>query len=330
MAQPQIDLNGRPETLRVRAQRAENVTWQGRPALLLDGLAFLPGWGLREGTISVDIGAEAATYCGVVFHGQDPANFELVYAQPHTSGRWDALQYDPVFHGSNTWQLYHGPGAQQATVVPTGEWFTLQVAFDAGGASVRVGDGEPLAVPRLAHGGRGGFIGVWSYLPAYFSNLRVAPGRNFHGNAPGDRESPPRFGRVPGLQERSEQEPGKELPRRELGGERSVREPGQEHSGREPGIVEEWFLEGYGRVACEPGGVLNVNRYLPVTMSEVRLVRRLNAEQETRRLDHTVECTLQPGEHILAATLLRKELFGWGLIMALDGAGVRLEPVAVG
>lgn len=330
VSQVQIDLNGRPATPRHRAQQIENTSWRGRPALLLDGFAFFPEWELEEGVITVDIGAEGAAYCGVVFHGQDPANFELVYAQPHTSGRWDALQYDPVFRGSNTWQLYHGPGAQQATRVPMGEWFTLEVAFDAHRACARVGDGEPLIVPRLAHGVGKGFIGIWTYQPAYFSNLRVVPGRT---DLLSGLDNPSLHG---------------------IGTSQSQ-------------LITEWFVEGFGKVECEPNGVLNLNRYLPVTVSEARLVRRLVAEQETRLeltfgfsdvltlgiddkvlyqgehlyaperqsqgyvgLDHKLKYTLLPGEHTLIATLSRTEYFGWGMIMSLAGAGVRLKPAVLG
>ena len=132
-------------------------------------------------------------------------------------------------------------------------------------------------------------------------------------------------------------------------------------------VIDEWFVEGFGCVTCEPGGLLNLNRFLPVTLTQARLVRRLVAERETRLelsfgfsdvltlslddqvlyrgenlfapavqnqgyvgLDHTVACTLAPGEHVLAAELARTEFFGWGLIVALRGDGVGLEPAAIG
>src|SRR5690606_6741012 len=132
-------------------------------------------------------------------------------------------------------------------------------------------------------------------------------------------------------------------------------------------VIDEWFVEGFGCVTCEPGGLLNLNRFLPVTLTQARLVRRLVAERETRlelsfgfsdvltlslddqvlyrgenlfapavqnqgyvSLDHTVACTLAPGEHVLAAELARTEFFGWGLIVVLRGDGVGLEPAAIG
>jgi len=56
--------------------------------------------------------------------------------------------------------------------------------------------------------------------------------------------------------------------------------PRGERPGAAPGTVETWFVEGYGVVACEPNGVLNLNRYLPVSIGQVRLVRRFEMGTE--------------------------------------------------
>jgi hypothetical protein len=96
---------------------------------LENGLALIPGRRTTDASIEVLIGADGPAYPGVAFRVADVLNFELAYASPHVSGEWDALQYDPVFHGSNTWQVYHGPGYQRATQVPTGRWFRLKVDF---------------------------------------------------------------------------------------------------------------------------------------------------------------------------------------------------------
>ena len=139
---------------------AEAVTWQGHPALRLDGLAVLPGVQLRSGRLEVWIGAEGACYPGLVFRQQDAGNYELAYAQPHTSGLWDTLQYDPVINATNTWQLYHGPAYQQLAEVPTGRWFLLprRLQGKAGshldrspGAAGRRAAGTPAAIRRRGH-----------------------------------------------------------------------------------------------------------------------------------------------------------------------------------
>ena len=166
-----------PQEFYLRDPQAEIVSWQGRHALRLSGqgacLALLPDLSLTQGRIEVDIAAEGAAYPGIAFRAGDTYNYELTYAQPHTSGKWDALQYDPVFHGSNTWQLYHGPGAQQVAQVPLNDWFRLSVEFRGQQAIVRLGEGEPLFIHRLAHSSPSGMVGLWTYLPAYFANLCV-------------------------------------------------------------------------------------------------------------------------------------------------------------
>ena len=131
------------------------MEWSGRKALRLSGqtasLLAIPNLALLQGRVEVDIGTEGAAYAGIAFRILDSLNYELAYAQPHTSGKWDALQYDPVFHGSNTWQLYHGAGAQKNVAVPTGTWFTLHLEFEERRAAIWVDNQPPLVVDRLAH-----------------------------------------------------------------------------------------------------------------------------------------------------------------------------------
>ena len=92
-----------PLDLEIRAAQAEAVTWQGREALRLEnGLVLIPGHRATDASIEVLIGTDGPAYPGIAFRAADVLNFELAYAVPHVSGQWDALQYDPVFHGSNT------------------------------------------------------------------------------------------------------------------------------------------------------------------------------------------------------------------------------------
>jgi hypothetical protein len=128
------------------------------------------------------------------------------------------------------------------------------------------------------------------------------------------------------------------------------------------GVVEAWFVEGYGVAACEPNGVLNLNRYLPAALGEARLIRHFETTEKgtlafefgfsdvlSLELDgqvifegehtfapgteratrgyaelgaHAVEQVLEPGAHCLAATLRVSEPFGWGLALAVRGDGV--------
>jgi hypothetical protein len=166
-----------PLDLEIHAAQAEVITWRGREALRLeDGLALVPNHRVADASLAVQIGADEPAYPGIAFRVADALNFELAYAVPHVSGQWDALQYDPVFHGSNTWQVYHGPSYQGATQVPTGRWFRLKVDFSGARAAVSVDGQPPLVVERLAHPTATGLFGLWTYRPAYFCDLRVSTG----------------------------------------------------------------------------------------------------------------------------------------------------------
>jgi hypothetical protein len=250
-----------------------------------------------------------------------------VYPVPHVSGLWDALQYDPVFRGSNTWQLYHGPSYQAEATVPMNEWFRLKVNAKGNRAAFTVGEQPPLVVGRLAHGKRAGLAGLWTFKPAYFCGLRISECCEL-------------------LHSRW----------------RAPKAP--------QGLIEEWFLEGFGVVRCEPGGVLNLNRHLPVSTDEVVLTRQFESvsggqvqlglgfsDQLSLELDgevilggsntfagfadygargyayagmDTVPRMVTEGIHRLSARLRVTELFGWGLILALKGENVRLLPATLG
>jgi hypothetical protein len=132
------------------------------------------------------------------------------------------------------------------------------------------------------------------------------------------------------------------------------------------GAVQAWFVEGYGVVTCEPNGVLNLNRYLPISLEEVRLIRRFEtpeggdvtfefgfSDHLSLELDgqaicdaentfkgfadraargyaepgtHSLRQEMSPGTHCLAAKLRVSEAFGWGLALAARGKTLRWLP----
>jgi hypothetical protein len=315
-----------PRDLFLRDGTAEVAEWQGHRALRLNGLVVIPAVSLTEGHIEVEIGADGAAYPGIAFRVADMANYELAYAQPHTSGLWDAIQYDPVFHGSNTWQLYHGQMYQRMAPVPMSTWFTFSVDFKDERALIFAND-YPLLINDLAHTHQYGMIGLWTFLPAYFCNLRVA-----------SLEHEPLWST---LVHRIDS-----------------------------GNVTAWFVEGFGVVTCEPTGILNLNRYLPVALGEVRLTRSIDvlaagsidldvgfSDELTLQIDDEViftghhlfqgmsndwatrgyvvptthlQHTVAPGRHRLTATLKATEYFGWGLIINLHGDNFKLLPASLG
>lgn len=321
------------DELNIQAEQAEIVAWQGHKALRLEnGLALIPDFQIADARIEVMIGVDGPAYPGLAFRLSDVLNFELAYPVPHVSGAWDALQYDPVFHGSNTWQLYCGPAYQRAAQVPTGSWFRLQV--DVGGwqadgyrAAFSVDGQPPLVVERLARPTTAGLLGVWTYQPAYFRNLRVS--------TPKEEDLP--HGEKPALDEDA---------------------------------VRNWFMEGYGVVNCEANGVINLNRYLRAPGNEARLTRRFEMSaagevsfdfgfSDTLMLEldgevvfqgenlfkgfadrpsrgyvelgaHSQKHVLPAGQHRLTAIIGSKEPFGWGLVFSAYGDEMDRLPAELG
>lgn len=297
------------------------VKWQGHSCLCLNGLVFIPNMLISEGGVDVYIGSDDVSYSGIAFRLMDPLNYELAYAQPHTSGRWDALQYDPVFHGINSWQIYHGEGAQQATEVPTGKWFRLSVDFKDHRAVIRVNDQDPLVIPQLVHDQKEGLIGLWSYKPAYFRDLRIRK-KSSIANV-------------------------------------SMKALDYLHEG----AIKDWFLEGYGRIASEYNGNVNLHRFLPSKVTEVKLTRRFELMNDSEiilkfgfsdeiaiwideetvftgenkftaspewkdqgyvYLDKQMTIPLNSGIHTIEVNLKRTEPFGFGFCMSLFGESCRL------
>lgn len=183
----------RLDSLEINAASADVVEWNGRPALRLEsGLALLKDLVAGDASVEVDLGADGGCYAGIAFRAADSADYELLYAQPHTSGLWDALQYDPVFRGTNTWQVFNGPRYQQTAEIPTGRWFTLRLDMAGARAVARVGAGAPLVVENLVHGRQVGRLGIWTFRPAYFGGLRIAePDPALAGYAPARLEVEP-------------------------------------------------------------------------------------------------------------------------------------------
>jgi hypothetical protein len=317
-----------PLDLDIHEAHAEAVTWQGREPLRLEnGLALVPGRRTTDGSMEVLIGVDGPAYPGVAFRVADVANFELAYAVPHVSGEWDALQYDPVFHGSNTWQVYHGPSYQRATQVPTGRWFQLRVDFCGDRAAVSVDGQPPLVVERLAHPAAAGLFGLWTYRPAYFCDLRVSTC---------DRLDVPR-GEMPSAAEGSVDawfvegygvvtcEPNgavnlnRYLPI-SLGDARLTRRFEIPEGGAvrfDFGFSDALSLELDGQVIF--GGE---NTFKGFADRAARGYVELGLQ--------SLRQELAPGRHSLAAALRVSEPFGWGLALAAHGEGLRWLPADPG
>ncbi len=308
------------DSLELQYGEMERGIFKDHPAVRLNGLALLPEFSSLDGGIEAWIAAEGPAYCGLVFRAQNAQNFEMAYAQPHTSLSWDALQYDPVFNGSNTWQMYHGPGFQHAAEVPTGEWFRLRVVYHGGRALVSLGNQPPLRIDRLAHAPVVGGLGLWSYLPAWFTDVRFFP----QARLPEQPITPPVISQS------------------------LIRE--WHLDGYGPVICEPQGFLNLNRclVSREEPAVLRC-RFLAERRQELRLSFGFsdhltlfldgmpvfedsnNWHNEPRWHDrgyvapnmYSVATSIEPGIHDLTARLGVNEPFGWGLVMGIEGEALR-------
>ena len=314
--------------LDIHAAQAEIVTWQGREALRLeDGLALVPGCQTTDASVEVLIGADGPAYPGVAFRVVDVANYKLAYAVPHVSGEWDALQYDPVFHGSNTWQVYNGPSYQRAAQAPTGRWFRLKVAFCGARAAVSVDGQPPLVVEGLAHPSTAGMVGLWTYRPATFCDMHVSTCDGLdvpHGEKPSAAEGTVGAWFVEGYGVVTCEANGtinlnRYLPA-SMGKVRLNRRfemPEEEAVTFEFGFSDALSLELDGQVIFSGEHTFKgftdraARGYVEPGMEALRQV-------------------LAPGTHSLAAVLGVSEGFGWGLTLAAQGEGLRWLPVELG
>ena len=162
------------------------MPYLGRQSLYLErGIAIVRDANFADGTIEFDVAIHGNSgFAGVVFRGQSPDDYELIYLRTHRSRQWDALQYTPIFAGQEAWQLYTGDGYNGVAELPANRWVHVRVIVDGYSARVHLdGAAEPqLTVTDLKRPWARGSIGLWGRSgAANFSNVRVSPA---NGSAP--------------------------------------------------------------------------------------------------------------------------------------------------
>ena len=314
--------------LEIRAAKAEAVTWEGRQAIRLeDGLALAPEARLKDASIEVLIGTEGPAYPGRAFRIADILNYELAYAVPHVSGQWDALQYDPVFHGSNTWQLYHGPNYQREAEVTIGRWFRLKVETFDHLAAISVDGGTPLVVAQLAHPVMAGRFGLWTFRPAYFSDMQISSCKGL------EMPDSDQYDTAQGIVESWFVE-GYGVVTCEPNGVINL----NRHfpiSLKKARLVRQFETSESGEITLAFG----FSDVLTLKLDDAVIFKGENkftgfADRAARGYVElgmeTVQKEIAPGKHILAAELEVTEGFGWGLTLAARGSDLHWLPAELG
>ena len=162
----------------VGAAESRVVEYQGRPALYMaGGTAWLRDSDFQDGVIEFDLAVSGELgFHGLRFRAVDRANHEHVYIRPHLSDRADAVQYNPVYNGTSSWQLYADARYVLPLSIPGERWMHVRVGVEGGRMEMAV-DGQLLVFPDLVRDVTSGAIGIAaSASGAWFANFTVKPG----------------------------------------------------------------------------------------------------------------------------------------------------------
>jgi hypothetical protein len=129
---------------------------------LVNGMAHDPKANFHDGIIEFDLTTPRTAFAGVAFRMQSLANYEIIYFRAD-SGRWASVQYQPVWEGETTWQLYNDDGYQRALRRGLTGPLHVKILIAGSRADVYVaGDSTPaLVVRELKRSPAAGGIGFW-------------------------------------------------------------------------------------------------------------------------------------------------------------------------
>jgi len=175
--EPPVSVPFDDERWEIDGAETELVDYLGQAALKIKGgSALLPDLDLENGLVEFDIAVTGERgFAGLVFRVQDKKNYEYFYIRPHQSGNPDSNQYQPVFNGSASWQLYHGPEYAAPTEYRFDEWMHVKIIFAGKNADVYIDSDEPvLSINNLRRDELSGAIGLNSanFSSVHFANFK--------------------------------------------------------------------------------------------------------------------------------------------------------------
>jgi hypothetical protein len=132
------------------------------------GIACRPDLAVDDGVIEFELAPPTNGFAGIAFRMASSADYEIVYFRSGSKGRWTAVQYQPVYEGETTWQLYHGDGYEadlSARGATTSDgWMRVRLAIAGQRADLYVGDDTvpALRLRELKRARARGPIAVWA------------------------------------------------------------------------------------------------------------------------------------------------------------------------
>jgi hypothetical protein len=134
---------------------------------LVRGIAVRDDITLTDGTLEADLDVpRTSQFAGFAFRLANTANYDIIYFRGD-GNRWQEVQYQAVFDGEPTWQLYTGPGYNTDLTperAPLDAPMHVKIVFAAARADVFVNhSADPvLRVAELARAPQNGRVGVWA------------------------------------------------------------------------------------------------------------------------------------------------------------------------
>ena len=162
------------------APDAPSGTWDTSQATLparsratRDGIALVRGIACRadlavdDGIIEFELAPSSNGFAGIAFRMSSAADYEIIYFRQGAEGRWAGVQYQPVYEGETTWQLYPGDGYEAdlpARVATADGWTKVRLVIAGRRADLYVGnDTTPaLRVRELKRTPARGPIALWA------------------------------------------------------------------------------------------------------------------------------------------------------------------------
>jgi len=132
---------------------------------LMRGIAFRPDLTMRDGTIDFQLSAPSGGFAGLAFRMASTADYEIIYFAPSADGsRWRYVQYQPVFEGETTWQLYYRDGYRADLPRTFTGAIHVRLVMAGTRADVYINDAAAplLRIPTLKREPKAGAIGVWA------------------------------------------------------------------------------------------------------------------------------------------------------------------------
>jgi hypothetical protein len=155
-----------------------------------DGLAWISGVELSEGTIELEIKGKSQpgqSFVGIAFHGQDNRVFDAVYLRPfnfqnaETERRSHSIQYIALpEHDWNELRTGH-PGKYEFAITPPpnpSSWVKLKLVIKGKKVAAFVnGSGVPALAVELLNDRLKGKVGLWvgNGSDGWFRNLKIVP-----------------------------------------------------------------------------------------------------------------------------------------------------------